>query len=803
MTKIQNTFSCQFAILLTVSVLWGCEVQPTTPTKPKQKAVQKTAPKAKATTVESPAKVQPEPTLPGVLKPDKAFTAKLVAAYEAKGSTYTPRTHHKTKEGKALYTNRLITQTSPYLLQHAHNPVNWYAWSEEAFEAARALNRPILLSVGYSTCHWCHVMERESFEDKEIAAYINANFVAIKVDREERPDIDDMYMQAVRMLTGRGGWPMTVVMTPKREPFFGGTYFPARDGDRGARQGFLSILKSLQRRYKDNPDGVAQQAKRISQKLIARSKPLPAGPVPAMSAIHRTALQLHQNFDKQLGGFGRAPKFPLPSRTAILLRFARRAKSDPAKHDVVWTLEKMSTGGIYDQVGGGFHRYAVDARWLVPHFEKMLYDNAQLVSLYTHAYQLTKRADFARVVHETLQYILREMTSAEGGFYSATDADSMTPKKHMEEGYHFTWTPADVEGALGKEDAAKVMTLFQMSKAGNFEGRNIPNTPVPLERALPKAKLTMAQWQVLRQKLHEARKSRPAPLRDDKILAAWNGMMISGFAQAGLVFDNAQYKAAAIKAMHFLLQKMRREDGALVRSYKDGKTTDVAFLDDYAFCIQALLDVYEITHDLKWLKEAIALQTMQDQLFLDAKDGVYFTTSHQSKDLIVRQKPMYDGAVPSANSVSAMNLLRLYTLTTRMPYKNKAEKLMGSTQNRMIGGGRGLTHMLAAVDFYHDRVPEIVLVKPNKDANIKPMLDVLRQTYLPNRALSVIVEGDQAHGELVPYTAKKPARGGKVTAYVCEHGRCELPTTDPKVFAKQIRVIKPYDTQAMPPLVKH
>jgi uncharacterized protein YyaL (SSP411 family) len=414
-----------------------------------------------------------DPDLPGVARPNDALVAHLRSALETKPAGYEPRTEHHEANGAPTYTNRLVLETSPYLLQHAHNPVNWHPWGDDAFERARRENKPVLLSIGYSTCHWCHVMERESFEDVEIATFMNQHFVSIKVDREERPDLDDVYMQAVQMMTGGGGWPMTLALTPDREPFFGGTYFPPRDGVRGARQGFLTILRDLAAAYARDPAHVADQARQLSARMrdLARSSP-PAG-MPGAQAIYLAASRLARAFDPEWGGFGRAPKFPQPSAHELLLRYFRRTNDAQALQITLLTLEKMAAGGIYDHVGGGFHRYATDRAWMVPHFEKMLYDNAQLAVLYLDAYQITHRDDFARVVRETLDYVAREMTSPKGAFFSATDADSEKPDGEHEEGWFFTWTAAEIDALVGAERARLVRAYYGVTEAGNFEGRNI------------------------------------------------------------------------------------------------------------------------------------------------------------------------------------------------------------------------------------------------------------------------------------------------------------------------------------------
>jgi hypothetical protein len=628
-----------------------------------------------------------DPALPGLGAPNRALLTRLWAASRDKGPDYRPRTHHFTDDGKPKYCNRLILETSPYLLQHAHNPVNWYAWGEEAFARARRESKPILLSVGYSTCHWCHVMERESFEDEEIARYLNQHFIAIKVDREERPDVDDIYMKAVQMLSGRGGWPMTAALTPERQPFFGGTYFPARDGDRGARKGFLTILKELSASYRSDRAQVVAKARETSQRIQSLAEPAPPGNVPGPEVLAIAARSLAQSFDPTWGGFGGAPKFPTPVNLELIARYHRRTGDAHAQRIVVHTLERMAAGGIYDHVGGGFHRYSTDARWLVPHFEKMLYDNAQLVPLYLWAYQVTGNRDLARVARETLDYLGREMTGPGGGFYSATDADSQTPSGHTEEGYFFTWTPAELQAVLGADRTKTVSAYFGVTSQGNFEGRSILHTPRPIADVAKELGTTdealRAEIEAARRQLYSVRAKRPPPIRDDKVLASWNGLAISAFAQGAFVLGQDEYAERARRAAHFVLEKLQSSDGRLRRSYMDGKARHNAYLDDYAFLIQGLLDLYDATSELRWLKEAISLQATLDRHHFDARSGGYFMTSGDHEALLVRDKPVHDGAEPSGNSVGVVNLLRLAELTQQADYRRRAEKCFAAFSEQL------------------------------------------------------------------------------------------------------------------------
>jgi uncharacterized protein YyaL (SSP411 family) len=745
-----------------------------------------------------------DPRLPGVASVDEALQQRLDRARASQGPSYVPRTHHLADDGSPRFTNRLIEESSPYLLQHAHNPVNWYAWSDEAFERAKRENKPIFLSVGYSTCHWCHVMERESFEDEEIAAYLNRHFIAIKVDREERPDIDSVYMTAVTLLTGRGGWPMTVIMTPDKEPFFGGTYFPPRKGVRGSRAGLVDILADMLRLYTNEPTQVVARAQEISQR-VERSAALQAGPgVPSDKTIVVAVQQLGTMFDRVDGGFSGAPKFPQPSRLSLLLRYARRTRDAGVTAMVTTTLDKMAAGGIYDQVGGGFHRYSTDAQWLVPHFEKMLYDNAQLAVVYLEAWQHTGDAAYQRVAREILDYVAREMTAPEGGFYSATDADSPTPSGHDEEGWFFTWTPAELERLLGVDDAAIVSAAYGVTQRGNFEGRNIlhrvqTDREVGAQLRIP-VKRVAEVLESARSTLYEARKLRPPPIRDEKIIAAWNGMMIEAFAKAGWMLDEARYTTVAARAAGFVLDRMRTENGTLVRTYREGKKGSSSFLDDYAFMVGACLDLYEATGDVAWLERAVELQSDQDARYLDAQSGGYYLTPSDGELLLVREKPAYDRAVPSGNSVAARNLLRLHDLTGDAKWRTGAEQLFASLGLRVARASIGYPLLLVALDHYYDTPLEVAVVAPLERGEAGPLFGRLRKTFVPNKAFAVLTDAEAAeHQALVPWLEGKRAMGGKATAYVCERGRCELPTSNPSVFQRQVDRRKPYPSFAKAP----
>ena len=704
------------------------------------------------------------------------------------------RTAHRRPDGSPEYTNRLLLETSPYLQQHAHNPVNWYAWGDDAFAAARRLDRPVLVSIGYSTCHWCHVMEEESFEDLEIARVMNELYIPVKVDREVRPDVDAIYMQAVQMLSGgRGGWPLNVWLTPDRRPFFGGTYFPPRDGERGARTGFLTLLGQLRQVYDDQPDRVTEVATRIVGALQAGlgGNASPAGDLPDASTLRRAVAFYATQFDDVEGGLNRAPKFPSSLPVRLLLRAWRRTGDEQALAMATLTLRKMADGGMYDQAGGGFHRYSTDEKWLVPHFEKMLYDNALLVLAYLEGWQATGDESLAGTAREIVRYVRRDMTSPEGAFYSATDADSLSPEGHREEGYFFTWTPAELQALLGKEKAGLVASYYGVTSRGNFEGRGILHVSRPLAEVAVEFKVKPEEAAKIvaeaREAMYEARKSRPAPLRDEKILVAWNGLMISAFARAGLAFADSGVVAAAARAADFVLTRMR-EEGRLRRSFKDDRAEHPAYLEDYAFLVAGLIDLYEADADPRWLREALALQAVLDSHYRDPSGG-YFTTADDHEKLLAREKPGYDGAEPSGNSVAALNLLRLAEFTSQDRYRAAADGILEAFASTLGSSPAALAEMLLALDYRLDSPREVVVVKPAAGADDGSLMDRFRALFVPNRILVVTAEGEElaAHAELVPLVSGKRAMDGKVTAYVCKQGVCRLPTSDPDELVRQLQ----------------
>jgi uncharacterized protein len=680
------------------------------------------------------------------------------------------------------FTNRLSKETSPYLLQHAHNPVDWFPWGDEAFELARGDNKPILLSIGYSACHWCHVMEHESFENEAIAKLMNENFVNIKVDREERPDLDQIYMSAVQMMTHHGGWPMTVFLTPAGVPFYAGTYFPPED--RYNMPGFPRVLIGVADAYHERHDDIQQTAASVLSELKRSTGPTESGEPLTTALLDVAAKGILKNYDSTNGGFGGAPKFPPAMSLEFLLQTNYRTADAETLKVVEVTCRKMAEGGIYDQLGGGFHRYSTDARWLVPHFEKMLYDNALLARLYLHYYQVSGDAATRLVAEGILDYVVREMTDASGGFYSTQDADS-----EGVEGKFFVWSKQEIEELLDRKDSARFCAYYNVTEEGNFEGENILNVTRSLEAVAKAESVTVPQLGESlarsREILFAVREQRVKPARDEKILTAWNGLMLASFAEAGVVLNRPDYLEVARKNARFVLDNLRN-DKLLLRTYKDGQAKLNGYLEDYAFFIDGLFALFEATGDVQWLEESLSLTATMIDEFWDDEEGGFFFTGRSHEDLIVRSKDFFDNATPSGNSVAAQVLLKLAVLTENPDYERRAVailRLMGASLRRYPSGfGR----LLCALDFHLGTPKEVVLVGDLRAAETLALQDVIWAAYLPNKVVAQVAPDDNRLSELSALVRNRPQLDGKPTAYVCEHFTCKSPTSNAKELNSQL-----------------
>jgi uncharacterized protein YyaL (SSP411 family) len=684
--------------------------------------------------------------------------------------------------------NRLAQETSPYLKQHAHNPVDWYPWGPEALTRARQLDRPIFLSIGYSACHWCHVMEHESFEDEAVARILNEHFVSIKVDREERPDVDQIYMTAVQLLNqGQGGWPMSVFLTPDMKPFFAGTYFPPED--RYGRPGFKRILSAIADAWRNKHDQILEQSGQIAEHLqeAGRLRSAPGDPEPGL--IQNAINLLSRVFDSTYGGFGSEPKFPHPMHVRVLLRAARRFDSETALHMARLTLDRMARGGIYDQLGGGFHRYSTDARWLVPHFEKMLYDNALLSVAYLEAYQLTGAPLYRQVVDGTLHYVLREMTSPAGPFYSTQDADS-----EGEEGRFYVWSAQEIEQVLGPQLAEVFDYVYDVSPEGNWEGHNIlhrAKTDDQDARLLKTPEPDLRQiLEEARRKLSDVRSQRVWPGRDEKVLTAWNALMITAFAQAGAVLETPAYVEAASRAADFLLTRMRSTDGRLLRTASAGSAAKLnAYLEDYAFLIDALVTLYEATFVPRWLGAAVELaQVMIDQFYDSAESG-FFYTGRDHEALIARIKDPHDSSIPSGNSMAVTALLRLAKLTGRTDFQDRARATLRAFRGLMEASPTAAGQMLIALDFYLGPVQEFAIVGDPASADTQRVLRAIRTGFRPNKvvALKDPTQRDGTATEVIGLLEGKTASGA-VATFICQNFTCQKPLAGAEAVEAALRV---------------
>ena len=726
-----------------------------------------------------------------------------VVAYSASQCAFAA-TPNSSSESKPQYTNHLINEKSPYLLQHAHNPVDWYPWGEEAFTKAKKEGKPIFLSVGYSTCHWCHVMERESYSDPEIATIMNANFVNIKVDREERPDVDYTHMIFVEATTGNGGWPMNVWLTPDLKPFVGGTYFPAKDGN--GEPFFKKVLLQIADEWKKQQDRIVSS----SQRLTTQLQQLVQSTNAANQTLNRDILKkayenLAESFDSKYGGFGGAPKFPRPVVLDFLLRtFAASPDSAEGKRALemsLFTLRKMAQGGIHDHLGGGFHRYSVDGVWHVPHFEKMLYDQAQLASSYLDAYQITRDSFFATTARDILDYVQRDMTGPQGEFYSAEDADSLVHagKPDRAEGAFYVWTKDEIDHVLGPDRAKIFDYVYGVQSQGNaagsdtsgeLAGKNILIEQHSLEGTAKEFNSGEEKIREVldesRQALVQARNQRPRPDRDDKVVTSWSGLMISAFARGARVLDEPRYLKAATQAANFVQKKLyRQSDGTLLRTYRDGESKINGFTDDYAFFVQGLLDLYEASFDTHWLELAITLQKRQNALFWDQQEGGYFTTG-KDPNLFLRSKGDFDGAEPNPNSISASNLIRLSWFFDNQDWRRMAEQTIKTFQEQMSRSPDSMPQLLVALDALASSPRQVVIAGQPGAADTHALLREVNQRFQPN---TILILADGGSGQEFFRQKIELFKGihpidNKATAYVCQNFVCKLPTNDLAVVSR-------------------
>jgi uncharacterized protein len=716
------------------------------------------------------------------------------------------------------YTNRLIHEKSPYLLQHAHNPVDWYPWGQEAFDKAKKENKPIFLSVGYSTCHWCHVMEHESFENPEIAKLMNDNFVSIKVDREERPDIDQVYMTFVQATTGSGGWPMTVFLTPDLKPFFGGTYFPPRD--KWGQPSLTRVLNKIAEAWKADRERIVTSSDKIISQLQGVIEIAGGGEKVSESVARKAYDQFASRFDAQFGGFGGAPKFPRPVTLNFLFDFyGTNPDSKEGKRALemsIVTLRKMAEGGIHDHIGGGFHRYSTDKFWHVPHFEKMLYDQAQLAIAYLTTFQITHDPLFEKTARDILDYVRRDMTGKEGGFYSAEDADSLITqgKADHAEGAFYVWSKDEIDRLLGAERARIFDYHFGVEANGNapedpqgeFKNKNIliqrhavADTAKKLGLTKEKAEQLLAEGRKI---LFDARAKRPRPARDDKIVTAWNGLMISAFARAAQVLDDPSYLEAANKAADFVKQKLyHAETNMLLRSYRQGASDVNGFASDYAFLIQGLLDLYEASFDIMRVEWALKLQQREDESFTDGKGGGYFSASDKDSSLLLRMKETDDLAEPSPNSVTALNLLRIGYMLDRSDARQRAEETLKAFAKQLEAAPSSMPQMLVALSWSHSKPKQVVIAGKADDAATQAMLHEVHRHFVPHEVV-ILADGDAGQrffSDHVEFMKSVTETDGKPTAYVCENFVCQLPTTDLKTLANLLTRPLPAKTSAKSP----
>ncbi len=738
----------------------------------------------------------PSGTLKGKIHSDEMFTKKYLFLFVVLAglSCDSPLTETLSKSMDDKKPNRLIHEKSPYLLQHAYNPVDWYPWGPEAFEKAARENKPIFLSIGYSTCHWCHVMEHESFADPEVARLLNDTFICIKVDREERPDIDDVYMTICQLVTGSGGWPLTIFMTPDKKPFFAATYIPKNN--RFGRTGLMDLIPKIKELWQTKRNSLLESSEKVADVLTQANHGSP-GKELTEDTLKSAFQYFSDNFDSHYGGFGQDQKFPTPHNFLFLLRYWKRTGDAHALEMLEKTLVKMRQGGIFDHIGFGFHRYSTDPQWLAPHFEKMLYDQAMLAMAYTEAYQATGKEIYKNTAREIFTYVLRDMTAPAGGFYSAEDADS-----EGEEGKFYLWSVDEIRHILEPDEADLAIKTFNMEVGGNFidqtTGENIGSN---IPHLINDLSLIAEEWEVsesdlqsrlgkARQKLFSARKKRIHPLKDDKVLADWNGLMIAAFAKGARVFHEAEYQEAAQKALDFIFEKMRNTDGGLMHRFREGESAIPAYLDDYAFLICGLLELYETTFEVAHLEKALELTHYLLEHFDDKKNGGFYFTGDDAERLLVRKKEIYDGAIPSGNSVMMLNLLRLGRLTGNPEFEEMANRLTKAFSGTVEKNPYPFTMLLTALDFAIGPSFEVVIVGDPDADDTQQMVKALQSRFIPNKVV-LLRAADKENPpvtNIAEFTKNLTAIEGKATAYVCLNFRCELPTTDVNAMLELLNV---------------
>ncbi|MBT3251380.1 MAG: thioredoxin domain-containing protein [Candidatus Marinimicrobia bacterium] len=687
------------------------------------------------------------------------------------------------------YYNRLVFEQSPYLLQHAANPVDWYPWGPEAFAEAKRQDKPIFLSIGYTTCHWCHVMEHESFEDEEVAALMNDTFICIKVDREERPDVDNVYMDVTTMLNGRGGWPMTVVLTPDKEPFFAGTYFPKNS--RGNRIGMMELIPNIKRGWDENRSQLVFEADSLTTRLRnSNSKfSMTNSEIVKDDILNIAFNQFRRRYDEEFGGFGESPKFPKAHDYSFLSRYWKRTQSNIAMEMVKKSLLKMRSGGMYDQIGFGFHRYSTDKEWLVPHFEKMLYDQAMLVHAYLDAYLMTNDETYANTAKEIIEYVQRDMTHPQGGFYSAEDADS-----EGVEAKFYVWNTDELKSILSQDDYDLIYKIFELKDSGNYrEGYRHKNNILHMDKSIKSFALELGEDPVevsekinsIRGNLFEYRENRVHPQKDDKILTDWNGLMISAIARAARIFPNTNYDKTAISAMDFLLTTLMDKNGVLMKRYRNGSAGLPAFLEDYAYTIWALIEMYQLTFDISYVKTAQKLSDYQYLHFWDEKNGGFFVTPDNGENLLIRSKDVYDGAIPSGNSVSAYNFIRLSRILSKPQYEDIAFDIFSTFSQQINRGSSGQSMMLQAIDFANGPSYEILISGNKKSKGMIDLVNNIHQLFEPNSIIMIMDPEDEELFEYLPHLKNYPANNDQdPLVYVCENYACKLPTSDINVVKK-------------------